>query len=64
MNPAGLYEAIAPYISHLMVDPSNYRNQVKDIFLENQWDYALTDQYASKTRDALLRLWDERPHRL
>jgi len=64
MNPARLYEAIAPYISHLMVDPLNYRNQVKDIFLKNQWDYALTDQYASKTRDALLRLWDERPHRL
>jgi DNA repair photolyase len=60
MNPARLYEAVAPYISHLMVDPLNYRDQVKDIFSKNQWDYALTDQYAFETRAALRRRWEER----
>jgi len=64
MNPARLYEAIEPYVSNLMVDPLNYRHQVKDIFLKNQWDYALSDQYAVETRAALLRLWEQRakPH--
>ncbi len=63
MNPARLYEAIEPYITHLMLDPLNYRNQVRDIFLENHWDYELTDLYASETRTALLRLWDKRAKR-
>jgi len=63
MNPARLFEAIAPYVSNLMVDPLNYRNQVKDIFVKNKWDYALSDHYASKTRTALLRLWDQHPKR-
>lgn len=59
MDPAKLVDALAPYVTNLMVDPLNYRNQVKHIFLKNQWDYALTDHYASKTRAALLRLWEE-----
>ena len=63
MNPTRLYEAIEPYISHLIVDPLNYRNQVKDIFLKNQWDYELTELYASETRSVLLRLWDQRAKR-
>jgi len=64
MNPVRLYEAIEPYVSNLMVDPLNYRNQVKDIFVKNQWGYALSDQYAAETRAALLGLWDQRaePH--
>jgi DNA repair photolyase len=63
MNATRLYEAIEPYITHLMVDPLNYRNQVKDIFLKNHWDYELTDLYASETRTALLRLWNQRAKR-
>jgi DNA repair photolyase len=60
MNPLRLMEAIKPYINHLMVDSLNYRHQVKEIFRRNQWDYALTDQYASETGAALLRMWEER----
>ncbi|MFW6123107.1 MAG: radical SAM protein [Thermodesulfobacteriota bacterium] len=63
LNPARLMEAIRPYISHLLVDGLNYRSQVKGIFSKNQWDYALTDHYATKTRTALLELWDQRPQR-
>jgi len=63
MNPQRLYEAVEPYISHLMVDPLNYRSQVRDIFWQNRWDYELTDLYASETR-ALLRRWgDQRVRR-
>ncbi|MEJ2071641.1 MAG: radical SAM protein [Syntrophobacterales bacterium] len=60
MNPTRLYEAIEPYITHLMLDPLNYRNQVKDIFIKHHWDYELTDLYASETRSVLLRLWDQK----
>ncbi len=60
MNPKRLYEAIASHISHLMVDPLNYRNQVRDIFLKHQWDYELTDLYATETRTSLMRLWGQR----
>lgn len=63
MNPTRLYEAIEPYITRLMVDPLNYRNQVRDIFLSNQWDYEFTDRYASETRAALLGLWHNRAKR-
>lgn len=60
MNPVRLYEAIEPFITHFMVDPLHYRSRVQDIFFGNQWGYALTDRYASETRTALLRLWDQR----
>ena len=63
MNPQRLYEAVEPYISHLMVDPLNYRSQVRDIFWQNPWDYELTDLYASETRDLLRRWGDQRVRR-
>lgn len=63
MNPQRLYEAVEPYISHLMVDPLNYRSQVRDIFWQNRWDYELTDLYASETRDLLRRWGDQRVRR-
>ena len=43
-----------------MVDPLNYRNQVKDIFLKNHWEYELSDQYAAETRATLMRRWEKR----
>jgi DNA repair photolyase len=60
MNPDRLYEAIEPYITNLMVDPLNYRNQVKGIFLKNNWEYELSDQYAVETRTTLMRRWEKR----
>jgi hypothetical protein len=60
MNPTRLFGAIEPCISHLMVDPLNYRNQVRDLFLSQKWDYELTDQYAAETGAILRRLWENR----
>jgi len=53
LNPPRLHELIAPYASRIMMDPLNYRTQVSRIFREHGWDYALTDAYAAKTREAL-----------
>jgi len=64
MDPARLYEAIEPYTTRLMVDPLNYRHQVKDIFLKHHWDYELSDQYAAETRATLMRRWEKRGRRL
>jgi DNA repair photolyase len=63
MNPTRLYEAIAPYITYLMVDSLNYRNQVKDIFLKQHWEYELSDQYAAETRAILMGQWEKRERR-
>jgi DNA repair photolyase len=63
MNPIRLFSAIEPYISNLMVDPLNYRNQVKEIYLRNLWGYELTDQYAAETGAILRRLWEKRVRR-
>jgi DNA repair photolyase len=57
LNPDRLYAAIAPHIRHLMVDPLNYRQQVRDIFHRHGWDYALTDAYAAETGAALVWKW-------
>jgi DNA repair photolyase len=56
MDPDRLSEALAPHIHHLMVDRLNYRQQVQAIFHQHGWDYALTDEYARKTRALLLKL--------
>jgi DNA repair photolyase len=53
LNPARLHKLIAPYASRIMMDPLNYRTQVSRIFRSYGWDYALTDAYAAKTREAL-----------
>ncbi len=63
MNPARLFAVVAPYVEHLMADPLNYRNQVRDIFLKHHWEYELTDQYAAETQNTLMRLWGERSRR-
>jgi DNA repair photolyase len=55
--PARLIEAVKPHSNHLLVDSLNYRNQVRDIFLKNHWDYELSDQYAAVTRSTLMELW-------
>ena len=60
MNPDKLYRAIEPFSSQVMVDPLNYRSQVKSLFLSRHWDYELTDQYAAETGDKLRGLWENR----
>jgi len=53
MNPARLVEQILPYIDHAMVDALNYRGQVTALFRQRGWDYALTDDYATRTGSQL-----------
>lgn len=60
MQPDRLYEAIAPHIDRLMVDPLNYRRQVQALFRQHGWDYALTDNYARETGTYLLERWENR----
>lgn len=60
MNPARLYNAIEPYLDHLMVDPLNYHQQVRNLFRSHNWEYALTDDYAARTSAFLLQKWATR----
>ena len=60
MNPARLHELTAPYVGKVMMDPLNYRAQVRQIFRQHSWDYELTDAYAQKTRSALMDLFQGR----
>jgi len=57
MNPARLHELLAPYVSRVMLDPLNYRGQVRALFKRQGWDYALTDAYAAATRASLEKLF-------
>jgi DNA repair photolyase len=63
MNPQNLYDAINPYVNHVYIDPLNYRNKVRNIFIRNEWDYEFTDNYARETGDELIRLFNDRVRR-
>jgi DNA repair photolyase len=63
MHPDKLFAELAPYVDHLMADPLNYRSQVRDIFLKNQWEFELSEQYGAETRSTLMRLWRGRENR-
>ena len=57
MDPLKLHRLISPHVEYVMIDSLNYRNQVKHIFREEGWEYALTPEYARKTRGKLQRLF-------
>lgn len=57
MQPARLYDLIGPFVGFVMMDPLNYRSQVRQFFRQHHWDYALTDDFAGQTRAELLRLF-------
>jgi len=57
MNPRRLHELISHYVGRVMMDPLNYRGQVRGLFHRHGWDYALTDAYAAATRDSLRLLF-------
>jgi DNA repair photolyase len=60
LNPARLYELVAPLVSRLSMDPLNYRHQVRHLFRRQGWDYFLTDDYAAATRAELQRLFNDK----
>jgi len=59
MDPHKLHRLISPHVEYVMIDSLNYRNQVKHIFREEEWDYALTKEYARQTRSQLINLFGE-----
>lgn len=60
MDPERLYEVLALHIDCVLIDTLNYRRQVQELFIRNGWDYALTDEYAVKTCERLMKLFGER----
>jgi DNA repair photolyase len=60
MQPARLYELIGPFASRVMMDPLNYRGQVREIFRRRGWDYELSAEYARETRATLEGLFQGR----
>jgi len=59
MDPVNLHHLISPHVEYVMIDSLNYKNQVKRAFREEGWEYALTPEYAKRTRSQLLSLFGE-----
>lgn len=55
MNAGRLAETIRPHCDDVMMDALNYRRQVAALFRQHGWGYALTDDYAAKTRAEIQR---------
>ncbi|MBU1908764.1 MAG: radical SAM protein [Verrucomicrobia bacterium] len=54
MNPERLAELVAPVADEVMMDSLNYRGQVAGLFRQQGWAYALTNEYAQRTRRVLM----------
>lgn len=57
MNPERLHEAVAPYVSHIMIDRLNYENKVRALLRGRGWGYALTETYAREMESRLIGLF-------
>jgi DNA repair photolyase len=64
MDPRALYEMVSPHVDYVLVDALNYVNQVRQIFIKNQWDFALTPEYARETGSILMELFDDRARQI
>lgn len=60
MDPRRLFEMVSPHVDYVLMDTLNYRGQVREVFIRNRWDYALTDEYAAKTSGILMELFKDR----
>jgi DNA repair photolyase len=59
MDPKRLHEMVAPHVDSVLLDTLNYREQVRQVFIRNEWGYALTDEYARETGGRLKELFGE-----
>jgi DNA repair photolyase len=59
MDPRKLHEMVAPHVDSVLLDTLNYREQVRQVFITNDWGYALTDDYARETSGRLMELFGE-----
>jgi DNA repair photolyase len=64
MDPRALYEMISPHVDSVLVDALNYTAQVHRIFIRNQWDFALTPEYARETSAILMELFGDRARQI
>lgn len=64
LNPEKLHEAVAPYVSHVMMDRLNYPEKVRSLLYEKGWGYALTESYAKRTASELAVLFGEKSARI
>jgi DNA repair photolyase len=60
MNPKALYGMISPYADSVLMDALNYPGQIREVFIKNGWDFALTAEYAVKTGKILMELFGDR----
>jgi DNA repair photolyase len=59
MDPERLYHLVSPHVDYALIDALNYRQQVREVFVRNRWGYALTDEYAAKTCERLMKLFGD-----
>jgi DNA repair photolyase len=64
MDPRGLYEMISPSVDYVLVDALNYPQRVRELFMRNRWDFALTTDYAMKTGEILMELFGDRARQI
>ena len=64
MDTGRLYEMVSPYVDYVLVDALNYRGQVRELFIRNRWDFALTHEYAMKTGAILMELFGDRARQI
>ncbi len=57
LDPARLHRMISPLVEYVMIDSLNYKRRVERLFRAHGWSYALSPEYARRTRSALRRLF-------
>ncbi len=60
MDPKALYEMVSPHVSEVLISALNYRNQVAGLFRRHGMDYALTNEFARKTKAEFKKLFREK----
>jgi DNA repair photolyase len=64
MNPRVLYDMISPHVDSVLMDALNYPGQVREVFIRNGWNFALTPEYAMKTGELLMQLFGDRARQI
>jgi DNA repair photolyase len=60
MDPERLHRLLDPVVEEIKIDPLNYVSRVEGFFRQQGWGYALSQEYAGETRQALWKLFGEK----
>jgi DNA repair photolyase len=60
LDPRRLHGLVEPHADSVLLDTLNYREQVRQVFIRNDWGHALTDDYARDTGNRLKRLFGQK----